>query len=150
MATDDGVNVQKYSLLIRCCTFGVIFLIIATAATLIPLFATGTIALGSPAASSQLRLTYDPVYYGNLHPYLYPSEREKYQVTTDYDVIIVGAGIAGLSAAWVLRQQSNLSVLVLEARVGTATASRSLRLPYCRISFTTELLWLVKYVTYSS
>lgn len=98
----------------------IVVVILATviAATLIPLFATGVIKLSSHATTpSALRLTYDPLYYGNLHPYLYPSEQQTLNIRTDYDVVIVGAGIAGLAAAWVLQEQGNLNVLVLEARV---------------------------------
>lgn len=134
MATAERLTGPRYSALIKWVAFSLIFIVTATAATLIPLFATGTITLGKPkTVSSQVRLTYDPVYYGNLHPYLYPNEREKYHVTTDYDVIIVGAGIAGLSAAWVLRQQSNLTVLVLEARVSTPSVVWCLLL--CNVVF---------------
>lgn len=63
------------------------------------------------------RISYDPLYYGNLHPYLYPKEKQQFGVVTDYDVIVVGAGISGLAAAATLQQDAGLQVLVLEARV---------------------------------
>jgi hypothetical protein len=93
-------------------------LILIAVVVLVPLFMTGTLSFHKkPSKTVAKRSTYDPFYYGNLHPYLYPGERQDMGIETDYDVIVVGAGIAGLTAASAL-QQEGLNVLILEARVG--------------------------------
>ena len=92
----------------------VVLILFTTAAVLIPLFIAGVIPISKKQGDK--RLTYDPYYYGNLHPYLYPTERSSLGINTDYDVIVVGAGISGLATAQAVRRLG-LSVVVLEARV---------------------------------
>lgn len=87
-----------------------------TTAVLVPLFVTGVIPVRRKDSTVR-RISYDPLYYGNLHPYLFPSERIELGLETDADVIVIGAGIAGLAAAKTLQDEGDLKVLVLEARV---------------------------------
>ena len=98
-----------------CISTIILSLIFIVVIVLIPLFLTGVISFKKPEVVTR-RSTYDPFYYGNLHPYLYPGEKESMGIKTDYDVIVVGAGIAGLAAANALMQEG-LNVVVLEARV---------------------------------
>lgn len=99
----------------RCILLIVLCILFIAVIVLIPLFMTGVLSINNKSDVVKKRSTYDPSYYGNLHPFLYPGEREDMGIETDYDVIVVGAGIAGLTAASAL-QQEGLNVLVLEAR----------------------------------
>ena len=56
-----------------------------------------------------------PAFAAELHPWLLPAEQAALGQQLDADVIIVGAGVAGLRAAEVLA--TRMRVLVLEARV---------------------------------
>ena len=103
-----------------CFSFKSIFItvfivILLAAAVLVPLFLTGVFKQKKETTTIR-RSTYDPVYYGNLHPYLYPGEKDDLGIVTDYDVIVVGAGLSGLATATELLKEG-LTVLVLEARV---------------------------------
>jgi len=99
----------------RCILLITLCILFIAVIVLVPLFLTGVLSINKKADAVKKRSTYDPFYYGNLHPYLYPGEREDMGIMADYDVIVVGAGIAGLTAASAL-QQEGLNVLVLEAR----------------------------------
>lgn len=64
----------------------------------------------------QRNSTVQPAFQAELHPYMLPAEVSASGMPPlAADVIVVGAGVAGLAAASVLSR--NLSVLVLEARV---------------------------------
>lgn len=101
---------------LKCILIIVITLLIAAAGVLVPLYLTGVLKFGKSDPPTIRRATYDPFYYGNIHPYLYPGERSGLGIVTDYDVIVVGAGIAGLATANAL-MQGGRTVLVIEARV---------------------------------
>jgi monoamine oxidase len=83
-----------------------------------------------PATALVRRVSYDPRYYGDLHPYLYPSERAEYGVTAEWDAVVVGAGLAGLAAARDLLAGGLRKVLVLEAR--DRPGGRVLSVPFGR------------------
>jgi hypothetical protein len=100
----------------RCILVITLCMLFVAVIVLVPLIMTGVLSIHKKSDAVKKRSTYDPFYYGNLHPYLYPGEKEDMGIETDYDVIVVGAGIAGLTAANAL-QQEGLNVLVLEARV---------------------------------
>lgn len=69
---------------------------------------------------------YPPAYYGSLHTYLDITQLASQGMRVDHDVIVIGAGMAGIAAATKL-QAAGLSVVVLEARVrlGLARVSRA-------------------------
>lgn len=94
--------------------------VLVAGGVVIALLATGVIQVRGAHTTRVRRISYDPLYYGNLHPYLYPAERAQFGVHTDWDVIVIGAGVAGLAAAQVLSAEAGLEVLVLEARVRRA------------------------------
>jgi len=120
--TQTGILPQNTTVRPRRCFSGKCFLtvtlilIVIALAVFIPLIATGVLKVGKQTASVK-RISYDPMYYGNLHPYLYPWELDQFGLVAEYDVIVIGAGIAGLTAASTLQDQAGLRVLVLEARV---------------------------------
>ena len=108
---------------VKCMLTLIALLAVVTAGVLVPLYITGVLSIGSKhknndknGSNTYRRSTYDPFYYGNLHPYLYPKERAEMGIAADYDVIVIGAGMAGLAAATSM-QKEGLTVLVLEARV---------------------------------
>jgi hypothetical protein len=100
-----------------CVSLILVTVVLVAAAVLVPLFVTGVIKVGKPRGNTVRRVSYDPLFYGNLHPYLYPNERAQFGVNTQWDVIVIGAGVAGLAAATALHEEGGLNVLVLEARV---------------------------------
>jgi len=51
--------------------------------------------------------------------------------STDYDVIVVGAGPAGLFAAYHLCENSSLRVLIIEKARALSNAAAHQRLPEC-------------------
>ncbi|KAL4424379.1 hypothetical protein ABPG75_001680 [Micractinium tetrahymenae] len=68
-----------------------------------------------PYLPRQRNYTAPPAFQAELHPYLLPAELAASGLPPlAADVIVIGAGVAGLAAASVLSH--NLSVLVLEAR----------------------------------
>ena len=101
---------------IKCIIIIIFAVIVVAAGVLVPLYLTGVLKFGKSDPPTIRRATYDPFYYGNIHPYLYPGEKSELGIVTDYDVIVVGAGISGLATATAL-QDGGLTVLVLEARV---------------------------------
>lgn len=63
------------------------------------------------------RVSYNPQFYGDLHPFLNSDERQALGIKTDADVIVIGAGLAGVAAALTLQEFGDLEVIVMEARV---------------------------------
>ncbi len=57
-----------------------------------------------------------------------------------YDVIVVGAGIIGLSIAWQLARRSNLSVLVLDKGTGLGEGSTGASSAVCRHRYTLDCM----------
>ena len=55
-----------------------------------------------------------------------------------YDVVIVGAGIIGLSIAWQLARRSNLKVLILEKGAGLGEGSTGASSAVCRHRYTAD------------
>ncbi len=95
---------------------------VAAGVTLIVLWKVGVLSGGNdddwqPLAYAQRQRTAAalPAFSADLHPWLLPSEQAALGLQLDADVIIVGAGVAGLQAALTLPR--SMRVLVLEARV---------------------------------
>ena len=61
-------------------------------------------------------------YVGALHVCLTSSDLQETETHVDYDVIVIGAGAAGLAAATAL-QEAGLDVLVIEAQVSEGRRS---------------------------
>lgn len=74
-----------------------------------------------PYFQRQRNDTAQPAFQSELHPWLLPAEQLALGLRPTVDVIIIGAGMAGLRAAQVLER--NMTVLVLEARVSGACSS---------------------------
>lgn len=97
---------------------------VAAGITLLVLWKAGVLSGGSedewqPLAYAQRSsaAAAQPAFAAELHPWLLPAEQAALGQQLDADVIIVGAGVAGLKAAEVLA--TRMRVLVLEARVST-------------------------------
>lgn len=72
-----------------------------------------------------------PAFRATLHPRMLPAEQEALGLSLDADVIVIGAGVAGLQAAVTL--SSRMRVLLLEARVRCCRAvGRRLRAAACQ------------------
>ena len=56
----------------------------------------------------------------------------------NYDVIIVGAGIIGLSIAWQLARRSSLKVLVLEKGLSVGEGSTGASSAVCRFRYSRD------------
>lgn len=76
-----------------------------------------------PYAQRQRAAAAVPAFSAELHPWLLPSEQAAIEEQLDTDVIIVGAGVAGLKAAQTLA--GRMRVTVLEARVSGHGALRA-------------------------
>ena len=98
----------------QICAIVTACVIVAGVAATTAIILTG--ALKSNQEKKLRQVSYDPLYYGNLHPYLPANDLDALNIDVDWDVVIIGAGVAGLAAAETL-QKSGLSVLVLEAQV---------------------------------
>lgn len=94
---------------------------LAAVITLIVLHKRGVLASGGgsytplPYYQRERNTTAEPAFAAELHPWLLPKELAALEMSPSADVIVVGAGVAGLRAAQVLA--ANMSVLVVEARV---------------------------------
>ena len=55
-----------------------------------------------------------------------------------YDVVIVGAGIIGLSIAWELARRSDLAIAVLEKGAGTGEGSTGASSAICRYRYSMD------------
>ncbi len=56
-------------------------------------------------------------------------------VKQHFDVVIVGAGIIGLSISWQLRRRSELSIVVLEKGAGDGEGSTGASSAVCRFRY---------------
>ncbi|KAI7844728.1 hypothetical protein COHA_001815 [Chlorella ohadii] len=111
----------RTSRLLRWSVAGAGIAAVAAGVTLIVLWKVGVLSGGSgddwqPLAYAQRQRTATalPAFSADLHPWLLPSEQAALGLQLDADVIIVGAGVAGLQAALTLPR--SMRVLVLEAR----------------------------------
>jgi NADPH-dependent 2,4-dienoyl-CoA reductase/sulfur reductase-like enzyme len=93
--------------------------VLAATITLIVLKKHGVLAPGggstTPIPYFQRERNTTAAFAADLHPWLLPKELTALGTSPSADVIVVGAGVAGLRAAQVLAV--NMSVLILEARV---------------------------------
>jgi len=82
------------------------------------------------APSFNFTFSYASKYEGYLHKYLTKVQRAELDISTDFDVIIIGAGVSGLAAARTLLDANrNLKIVVLEGRTRSGGRILSTSIP---------------------
>lgn len=113
---------RLYRVLILVCFFTIVISATVVLAVLASLGMLGGAGNGQDFAATLSSLpatntsAYMPYYQGTMHVYLSKTEMDAMDIAVDYDVIVIGAGLAGLAAANSL-QEAGLAVLVVEASV---------------------------------